>query len=80
MLPAAWAELVQLHAARVILLVLARTVRALLAYGARQGDHGSILGLCHVVLVSSSSTPGDRHPSIGTADLAQPIDSAATPN
>jgi hypothetical protein len=57
-LPAAWAELVQLHAARVISLVLARAVRAFLADGARQCDHGSILGLCHVVLVSSSSTPG----------------------
>jgi hypothetical protein len=58
MLPAAGAELVQLHAARVVLLVLPRTVRAFLADGARQRDHWSIFGLCHVVLVSSSFAPG----------------------
>ncbi len=54
MLPAARAELVQLHAPRVIPLVLPRAVRALFAGRARQGDHGSILSLGHVVLVSSS--------------------------
>src|SRR5918995_5639675 len=47
MLPAAWAELVQLQPPRVVPLVLPRAVRALLADGARQRDHGSILGLCH---------------------------------
>jgi hypothetical protein len=48
-LPTPGAELVQLEPARVIALVLPRAVRALLAGGARQGDHGSILGLCHSV-------------------------------
>src|SRR5918997_3154994 len=37
-LPAARAELVQLQAPRVVLLVLPRAVRALLAVGARQRD------------------------------------------
>ena len=47
MLPAARAELVQLQAPRVVPLVLPRAVRALLADSARQGDHGSVLGLGH---------------------------------
>ena len=51
-LPASRAELVELHPARVVSLVLAGAVRALLADGARQRDHGSILCLSHVVLVS----------------------------
>ena len=62
MLSAARTELVQLHPARVILLILPRTVRALLADGARQRDHGSILGLGHLVLILVV-----RAPRIGTA-------------
>src|SRR6187402_1468750 len=46
-LPAARAELVQLEPPRVVLLVLAGAVRALLARRARQGDDWSILGLGH---------------------------------
>jgi hypothetical protein len=63
-------ELVQLHPARVVLLVLPRAVRALLADGARQADHGSILGLGHLVL-----NPRRRPQPIDAA-----IDSAATLN
>jgi hypothetical protein len=67
-LPAAGAELVQLHAPGIISLVLAGAVRAFLADGARQRDHGSILGLCHVVLVSLSSAPiADGHIADGSA-------------
>jgi hypothetical protein len=51
MLPAARTELVQLHPARVISLILPRAVRALLAGGARQRDHGSILCLGHLISV-----------------------------
>ncbi len=58
-LPAARAELVQLQAPRVVPLALPRAVRALLADGARQADHGSILGLCHVV---SRFVVGPRQP------------------
>jgi hypothetical protein len=47
-LPAARAELVQLHAPRVVSLAFPRAVRAFLADGARQRDHWSILGLGHV--------------------------------
>src|SRR5919112_5248170 len=50
-LPAARAELVQLHAPRVVSLVLARAVRALFADGARQRDHGSVLGLGHGLVI-----------------------------
>ena len=51
MLPTARAELVELHQPRVISLVLPRAVRAFLADGARQRDHGSILSLGHVVSI-----------------------------
>jgi len=47
-MPAARAEAVELQPPRVVPLVLARAVRALLAGGARQRDHWSVLGLGHV--------------------------------
>src|SRR6187397_611864 len=56
-LPAAGAELVQLHPPRVVPLVLPGAVRALLADGARQGDHRSILGFCHVKSVLRQRPP-----------------------
>jgi hypothetical protein len=56
-LPAARAVLVELQPARIISLVLTRAVRALLAGGARQCDHGSVLGLGHVRSSSSFQTP-----------------------
>src|ERR671914_2681088 len=64
MLPAARAELVQLQAPRVIPLVLPRAVRAFLADGARQGYHGSVLGLGHGSGSSLFAT-GSGHAEIG---------------
>ena len=75
-LPAAWAELVQLQPTRVILLVLPRAVRALLAGRARQGDHGSILGLCHEVS-NVSSTRSSGHAEIGPGNRGKRRNSMA---
>src|SRR6476619_4465310 len=52
-LPATRAELVQLHPAGIVSLVLAGAVRALLAGRARQRDDGSIFGLGHGAMSSS---------------------------
>src|ERR1044072_107933 len=73
-LPAARAELVQLQAPRVVALVLPRAVRALLADGARQGNHGSVLGLGHGG-VSSLSSAGRGHVEIGPGDRGNARDS-----
>src|SRR6266568_2115494 len=57
-LATARAILVQLEPPRVVSLVLPRAVRTLLAGGARQCDHGSVLGLGHVRRSSSSPLIG----------------------
>ena len=56
-LPAAGAELVELHPAGVVPLVLAGAVRALLAGGARQRYHWTILGLGHGAMFLVSRPP-----------------------
>ena len=78
MLPTARTELVQLHPARVVPLVLPRAVRAFLADGARQRDHGSILGLGHWFSILVIRT-GDGHAEIGPGNQGKPGDSTADP-
>ncbi len=71
MLPTARTELVELHPARVVPLVLPRAVGALLADGARQRDHGSILGLGHLLLIPCQRPPASRyggHAELGCGD------------
>ena len=64
-LPAARAELVELHPAGVVPLVLAGAVRALLAGGARQRDHWAILGLGHGAMSSSVARRRPRQTRAG---------------
>lgn len=56
--PAAGTELVQLQPPRVVSLVLPGAVRALLAFGARQRDDRTVLGLGHGIR-SFRSFPSD---------------------
>src|SRR5687767_9554309 len=72
------AELVQLQPAGVVALALPRAVRALLADGARQADHGSVLGLCHVVRFLSHP-PGDGHAEQGLGTGGREDSTAKSP-
>jgi hypothetical protein len=56
--PAAWAELLQFHAARVVALVLGAGVVALLALGTGQVNYYAILFLCHFFVLLRLQTDG----------------------